>query len=280
MRCATVGGLTRNALPISSVVRRAHFAKSERDLRVERERGMAAREDQPQAIVFDAVVDRFRRLGGACGDPLGELRQRRVEARAPAHGVDRLEAAGRDEPRTRVVGQPLTRPLLDGRRKRVVHRLFGAIEIAEQADQRRQHAPRVGAVDGIHHLPRALAGNVSHRYLTAKTLRRHEPFGKISAPWRLCVETTCPLAETRLIMVTTMGSPPGDARQGGFDEVTKRPGIFDPAHPCSAGSGATRPTRLHAAAGVKWTDLRSEGRPGSPDRGSISPQRRNDARIF
>ncbi len=90
-------------------------------------------------------------------DPLGELRQRRVEAGAPAHGVDRLEAAGRDEPRARIVGHAVARPLLDGRRKGVVHRLFGAIEIAEQADERREHAPRVGAVDGIHRLPRALA---------------------------------------------------------------------------------------------------------------------------
>ena len=129
---------------------------------------MAAGEDQPQPIVFDAVVDGSEGVGGACGDPLGELRQRRVEARAPAHGVDRLEAAGRDEPRARVVGQPLARPLLDGRGKGVVHRLFGAIEIAEQADQRRQHAPRVGAVDGIHHLPRALACVICHVVVSPK----------------------------------------------------------------------------------------------------------------
>ncbi len=78
-------------------------------------------------------------------------------AGTPAHGVDRFEAAGRDEPRARVVGHTVARPLLDRRGEGVVHRLFGAIEIAEQADERREHAPRVGAVDGIYHLPRALA---------------------------------------------------------------------------------------------------------------------------
>ena len=72
---------------------------------------------------------------------VGLVRKRSVEAGAAAHGVDCLEAAGRDEPRARIVGQPFVRPLLDRRRKGVVHRLFGAIEIAEQADQGRQHAP-------------------------------------------------------------------------------------------------------------------------------------------
>ena len=35
---------------------RAHFAERQRDLRVQRQRGMAAREDQPQPIVFEGVV--------------------------------------------------------------------------------------------------------------------------------------------------------------------------------------------------------------------------------
>ena len=192
MRCATVGGFTRNALPISSVVR-PHTSRSV----------SATCASSVSAGWQHVKISRRRSSSTGCRrmpvregvgwrpavEPFGELCQRRVEARAPAHGVDRLEAAGRDEPRARVVGQPLARPLLDGRRKRVVHRLFGAIEIAEQADQRRQHAPRVGAVDGIHHLPRALARKVIHGYSTATTPRRNVLLKSIVASWRRRGET-------------------------------------------------------------------------------------------
>ena len=38
--------------------------------------------------------------------------------------------------------------------ERVVQRLLGEIEIAEQADQGGEHAARLGAVDGVHRRPR------------------------------------------------------------------------------------------------------------------------------
>ena len=64
-----------------------------------------------------------------------------------------LEAAGGDEPGARVRGNAVARPLLDRGRERVVHRLLGEIEIAEQADQGGEHAARLGAVDGVHRRP-------------------------------------------------------------------------------------------------------------------------------
>jgi hypothetical protein len=54
------------------------------------------------------------------------------------------------------------RPLLDRRGKRIVHGFFGKIEVAEKANERREHTPRVGAVDSTHHLPRSLVWTVVH----------------------------------------------------------------------------------------------------------------------
>ena len=67
-----------------------------------------------------------------------------IEARAPADAVDGLEAAGRDEPCARIGRHPVARPLLERRPERVVQRLLGEIEVAEQANQRREDAARFG----------------------------------------------------------------------------------------------------------------------------------------
>ena len=53
------------------------------------------------------------------------------------------------EPRARILGHAVARPALDGGHERIVHRLLGAIEVAEQANQRREDTPRLGAVDGL-----------------------------------------------------------------------------------------------------------------------------------
>src|SRR5690606_33296362 len=72
---------------------------------------------------------------------------RRVEADTPANRIDRLEAAGGDEPRARVLRHAVFRPLLDRGAKRVLERLLREIEIAEHANQRREHAARFVPVD-------------------------------------------------------------------------------------------------------------------------------------
>ena len=79
--------------------------------------------------------------------------ERGVEAGAAAQRVDRLEAAGRHQPGARIGGHAVARPLLERRGEGVVQRLLGAVEVAEQADQRREHAARLGAVDGVEPSP-------------------------------------------------------------------------------------------------------------------------------
>lgn len=66
-----------------------------------------------------------------------------------AEPIDGLEPASRDEPRARVGGRAFDRPLLDRRRERVLKRLLGEIEVAEEADQRRQNAAGLRAVDRL-----------------------------------------------------------------------------------------------------------------------------------
>ncbi len=114
---------------------------------------MAAGENQPQPVVVHAllVVSAGVARGGL--EAFGDLAERGVEPGALAHGGDRFESAGRDQPGARVGGEAIARPLFDGGGERVVHRLLGEIEIAEQADQGGEHAAGIGPVDGVHRRP-------------------------------------------------------------------------------------------------------------------------------
>jgi hypothetical protein len=97
---------------------------------------VAAGEDEPEAVVGDAVlvelrlVRPLRVLVELCRD----RRERRVEPRATTEPVDRLEPPGRDEPRARVRRQAFGRPLLQRRGERIVQRLLGEVEVPEEAD--------------------------------------------------------------------------------------------------------------------------------------------------
>ena len=113
---------------------------------------MAAGEDQPQPVVFDALGVRRGGVIRDRFDVLGVILQR-VESRAPADSVDRLEAPGRDEPRPRIGGRTLPWPVLERRAEGFMQRLFGEIEVTEQPDQGGENAPRLGAVDGVHRVP-------------------------------------------------------------------------------------------------------------------------------
>jgi hypothetical protein len=63
--------------------------------------------------------------------------------------VDRLEATGGHQPRSRVSRNSCVRPVLHRRSKCIMHRLLGQIEIAEETDERRENAARIGAIDRI-----------------------------------------------------------------------------------------------------------------------------------
>jgi hypothetical protein len=111
---------------------------------------VAAGEYETQAIVLDTlvVVERLR-VGGDGVDLVGNIVDG-VESRAPAYAVDGLETTGRDEPRARIVRYTIARPLLQRRLEGIVQRLFGDVEITEQADQRGEDTARLRAVDGFY----------------------------------------------------------------------------------------------------------------------------------
>src|SRR4051794_20859153 len=88
---------------------------------------------------------------------IGESRRRIVrehrlflgESRIATHAVDRSIAARAYEPRARVVGLALAWPLFERRAERILQRLLGGVEIAEETDQRGEHAARLGAKDPL-----------------------------------------------------------------------------------------------------------------------------------
>ena len=110
---------------------------------------MAAGEDETEPVVLDGVLGRARGIAGLLGLQVLDRVVGAADPGALAYRVDALESRGRHEPRARVVGHAVARPLLDGRREGFLHRFFGAVEVAEQADQRRQHAPGFLAPDRL-----------------------------------------------------------------------------------------------------------------------------------
>jgi hypothetical protein len=124
---------------------------------------VAAGEDQPQLVVLDTLIGLLCRVSGVGDELLDETRLRPIEAGAPPHSVDGLEAAGRHEPRPRIGRHAFPRPLFHCRGKGIVQCLLGNLEVAEQPDQGGENATRVGAVDGVHSLAHQLGGVFTHR---------------------------------------------------------------------------------------------------------------------
>jgi hypothetical protein len=106
---------------------------------------VAAGEDELEALVgyrlvVHGVLHGLRHLE--------QPRLRRERAVAP-DAVDRPVARGRDEPGARVVGRPVPRPALGGGRERLLRGFLGELEVAEEADQRREDAPPLVAKDPV-----------------------------------------------------------------------------------------------------------------------------------
>ena len=91
---------------------------------------MAARENQTEPVVLDVLGAVRHGASGFRLEALGQLRLRSVEPSAPSHGVDRLEAPGRNEPGPRIGWHTLARPPLDRGGEGFVQRLLGAVETA------------------------------------------------------------------------------------------------------------------------------------------------------
>ena len=108
-------------------------AQRERDLRLDRQRRVAAREDQAEPVVGDAaVVDRDRWVVGHQDGRLPCLRRAGLRAAQP---VERAVAGGRREPGARVGGHAVARPPLERPREGVLRALLGEVPVARGPDQ-------------------------------------------------------------------------------------------------------------------------------------------------
>jgi hypothetical protein len=73
----------------------------------------------------------------------------RRERAIAANAVDRAVPSGGHEPGARVGGRPVARPALGGERERLLRGFLGEVEVAEEADQRREDAPPLVAEDPL-----------------------------------------------------------------------------------------------------------------------------------
>ena len=121
----------------------AQRSQRQRHLRLELERGVAAREEELQPLVRD------RRLVHGLLRRLGHVEQARLrrERAVAADAVDRAVAGGGHEPRTRIGGRPVAGPALGRDRERLLSGVLGEVEVAEEADQACEHAAPLVAED-------------------------------------------------------------------------------------------------------------------------------------
>src|SRR5438105_1007377 len=106
---------------------------------------MAAGEEELQPLVRDRrLVQLVHFVHGLRHVEQAGLRGERAIA---ADAVDRAVACGGHEPGPRVGGRPFARPALRGDREGLLGGLLGEVEVAEEANQRREHAAPFVAED-------------------------------------------------------------------------------------------------------------------------------------
>jgi hypothetical protein len=121
-------------------------AKREGYLSFERQRRVAAREDEPQSIVGD--LGRELRLAGR-DVSVGCIRlELSGEHFFPSDPVDRDVSRGPNEPRARVFRDALGSPLVHGSLERLLGGVFRNAEISGETDYRRQHSPPIRSING------------------------------------------------------------------------------------------------------------------------------------
>ena len=115
----------------------AERAQRERDLRLRTEGGMTAGEDE-----LEPLVRKWRRVHVLLGRlrHLEQARLRRQRA-ITADAIDRPVARRRHEPGARAGRRSLAWPALRRDREGLLRGFLGEVEVAEEADQRGQHAP-------------------------------------------------------------------------------------------------------------------------------------------
>ena len=131
-------------------------AQGERHLRVRRERGMAAGEDQAELVVRDGVhVERFHdlgRVGGGLGRhdlATGGGLLLRAPPGLPPSAVECSAAGDGEEPGDRVVRLAIARPSLEGDDDGLLQRVLRGIEVAQHPDERPEDLPGVRAVQAL-----------------------------------------------------------------------------------------------------------------------------------
>jgi len=126
----------------------AQGAQRQRHLRLGRQRRVTAGEDQAHALVRNGRVGLTRqiRIVAQLGD-VAELAADLFETSGAPERIDGLMARCGDDPRSRVRRTTRTRPLIDGNGERVLHRLLGYVEVADEPDDRRQHTAELFGVE-------------------------------------------------------------------------------------------------------------------------------------
>jgi hypothetical protein len=69
------------------------------------------------------------------------------ERAVATHAIDRAIACGRHQPGARTRRHPFSRPALCGDRERLLRGFLGEVEVAEEADQRREYTTPLLAED-------------------------------------------------------------------------------------------------------------------------------------
>ena len=117
----------------------SELAQGQGHLRLRRKRGMAAREDELQALVGEGHLVHFVLRG--FGDV--QLAELALERPPPPDLIDGAIPRRGDQPGRRVGRLALARPALRGRRERLLSGLLGEIEVAEEADEGRENTAPV-----------------------------------------------------------------------------------------------------------------------------------------
>ena len=124
----------------------AERAQGQRDARLRPQRRVAAGEDQPQAVVghLRVLLALLDLLGGRARAPRGPPAPPSSPGGPLApQPVDRLVAGDAGDPGARVVGDAVVGPALERDHERLLHRLLGEVEVAEDPDQARDRPSRL-----------------------------------------------------------------------------------------------------------------------------------------
>src|SRR4029453_9692402 len=147
----------------------AEQAESERHLRFRGEGRVAAREDEAKPVVLHGALPFWRAGIVVAARKDRRLAQQFPSTRLAAQAVYGAVAGGRRDPRAWVGRQAVACPLAQGDRERVLHRILGDIDVAEDADQGSDRSAGLLAEDpadlGLIELPcgRAVAHAVKPR---------------------------------------------------------------------------------------------------------------------